>query len=90
MAGLLHPVEHHDRQQGADVERRRGAIETDIGGDARRFCQSVKRLRLRDLVNESAFAENTQKVGFIGAHGISQSICVLVVRVILIEEIGIA
>jgi len=35
MTGLLHPIEHHDRQQRADVKRRRGAVEADIGGDRR-------------------------------------------------------
>ena len=33
MAGLLHPVQHHDRQQRADMQRGRGAVEADIGGD---------------------------------------------------------
>ena len=33
VAGLLQPVQHHDRQQRADMQRGRGAVEADIGGD---------------------------------------------------------
>ena len=32
VAGLLQPVQQHDRQQRADMQRRRGAVETNIGG----------------------------------------------------------
>ena len=35
VAGLLHPIEHHDRQQRADMQRGGGAVEADIGGDWR-------------------------------------------------------
>ena len=54
VAGLLQPIEHHDRQQRADVKRRRGAIESDIGGDRARLARErIERLRLRDLVDET-------------------------------------
>ena len=33
VAGLLEPAQHHDREQVADVEARRRAVEADIGGD---------------------------------------------------------
>ena len=33
VAGLLQPVQHHDRQQRADMQRGGGAVEADIGGD---------------------------------------------------------
>ena len=66
--GLLHPVQHHDRHQVADVERRGGAIESDIAGDARRLRQGVECLGFRDLVDEAPRREHAQEFGFIGAH----------------------
>ena len=35
VAGLLQPVQAHDLHHGADMQRRRGAVETDIGRRAR-------------------------------------------------------
>src|SRR5262245_24086064 len=50
------------------MERGRGAIETDIAGDARRFRQGIERLRLRHLVNEPAGREHVEEIGLVGAH----------------------
>ena len=62
MAGLLQPVQEHDRQQRADMQRWRGAVETDIAGDRRLPRQRVERLGLRDLMDEAAVGENVEEV----------------------------
>ena len=40
VAGLLQPVQHHDLYERADMQRRRGAVEADIGGDLARRAPS--------------------------------------------------
>ena len=68
VAGLLQPVQQHDRQQRADMQRRRGAVEADIGGDGRRTRQRIQRLGLRHLMDEAALGKNVEKIGLVGAH----------------------
>ena len=68
VAGLLHPVEHHDRQQRADMQRGRRAVEPDIGRDRSRAGPRVERLRLGDLVDEAPIGQYLQEIGFVGAH----------------------
>ena len=58
VAGLLQPVQHHDRQQRADMQRGRGAVEADIGGDRLAARERVERLGLRDLMDEAAARED--------------------------------
>ena len=62
VAGLLHPVQHHDRHQRADMQRRRRAVETDIGSDRRRTGERVERLGLRDLMDVAPAGEDIQKL----------------------------
>jgi len=68
MSGLLQPVQQHDRQQGTDMQRRRGAVEADIAGNRRRTRQRVERLGLGDLMDESSRGEHIEKIGLVGAH----------------------
>ena len=68
VAGLLQPVEHHDRQQRADVQRRRGAVEADIGGDRRGARERVERLRLGDLMDKAPAGEDVEKIRLVRAH----------------------
>ena len=74
MAGLLQPVQHHDRQQRADMERRRGAVETDVGRDGRLPGERVQRLGLGDLMDEAPAGENVEEIGFVGAHRLSGAV----------------
>jgi hypothetical protein len=55
-------MQHHDRQERADVERRRGAIEADIGRDLLGLRQLVEHVGLRDLVDKAAAFEDVKKI----------------------------
>ena len=68
VAGLLQPVQHHDRQQRADMQRGRGAVEADIGGDRPSTRERIERVGLRHLVDEAAARENVKEIGLIAAH----------------------
>ena len=62
-AGLLQPAQHHDLQQRADVQRRRGAVEADIGDQ-----RSAQRLRVeagevRALMDVAALDQHAQEIG---------------------------
>src|SRR5262245_66251460 len=57
---LLHPVEHHDRQQRANVQRGGSAVEPNIRRDPAVARARVERLGLGDLVNESPARQNMQ------------------------------
>jgi hypothetical protein len=70
MPGLLQPSQHHDGQQIADMEARRGGIEADIGRDRTGRGLGVEAAGVRDLMNESAFRENLQETGLVGAHAL--------------------
>ena len=50
------------------MQRGRGAIESDIGGDRARLRARVQRLGLRDLMDEAALGQDVEKIGFIRAH----------------------
>ena len=68
MAGLLEPMQHHDRQQRADVQRGCRAVEADVGGDALRGRELVERIRFRDLMDEATGRENIKEFRLISAH----------------------
>jgi hypothetical protein len=70
MPGLLQPIQHHDRQQRADMQRRRGTVEADISGDRLFTRECVQRLRLGDLMNEAASGQDLKKLGFVRAHSL--------------------
>src|SRR3546814_13125630 len=65
----------------ADVQRVRGGIEADIGGDAPRQRARVERLEVRALVDESAVLKGPQEVGagrchrFTGSYWLEADAC---------------
>src|SRR5262249_45285595 len=68
MSGLLHPIQKHDRQQGADMQRWCRAVEPDIAGDDGRARQRIECLGLRDLMDESSRGEHVEEIGLVGVH----------------------
>ena len=68
MAGLLHPVQHHDLDQTARMQRRRGRIEADIGRHGFLGEEFIETSLVGDLVNEAAFVERAEKIGFEPGH----------------------
>ena len=62
-AGLLQPMQHHDLQQRADVQRRRGAIEADIGDQLAAQRLFVEAGEVRALVNVAALDQYAQEIG---------------------------
>jgi hypothetical protein len=61
-------MQHHDRQQMADMQRRRRAVETNISRDGRLPGERVQRLGLGDLMDEAPAGENVEEIGFVGAN----------------------
>ena len=64
VAGLLQPVQHHDLDQRADMQGRRGAVEADIGHDLARERLLVEAGEIRALVEIAALQKGAQEVGF--------------------------
>jgi len=62
VAALLQPIEHHDLNQAAHMKARRGAIETDIGGNPPPGADRVQAFRIGDLVDKTAFGKNAQEI----------------------------
>jgi hypothetical protein len=62
-------MQHHDRQERADVQRRGGTIESDIGRYLFAFREQVERFGLRDLVDKASGFENIEEIGLVGCHG---------------------
>ena len=62
-AGLLQPVQHHDRHERADMQRRRGAVEADVGDEIARARLVVEALKVRALVDIAALLHHAQEVG---------------------------
>ena len=52
--GLLQPAQHHDLDQAADMERRRGRVEADIAGHDLLLRERVQPLGVGDLVDIAA------------------------------------
>ena len=55
--GLLQPTEHHDLHHRTDMQRRRGRIETDIGGDDLLHRKRIKRRCVGHLMDIAARAQ---------------------------------
>src|SRR6266516_4177786 len=68
VAGLLQPVEAHDLHHGADVKRRRGAVETDIADKVATGRELVQRVRVRNLMNKAAAPQHIEKIRFKNSH----------------------
>src|SRR4029453_19320384 len=66
---LLQLAQHHDAEQVADMEARRGTIKADIAGDALASEQLVQARLVGRLMNEAAGLQLAQEIRFDGAHG---------------------
>ncbi len=64
MAGLLHPVQHHDLHEMADMERCRGRIVADVAGHDLGRELLVEPVGVGNLVDEAALGERIEKFGF--------------------------
>jgi hypothetical protein len=62
MAGLLHPVQHHDRHQIADMQAVGGGVVTHIGGNHGVRCKAVERIEIGALVQVSPLADDLQEI----------------------------
>ena len=63
VAGLLQPAQQHDRDQAADVQAGRSAVEADVGGDRPLAGQRVERFEVGALVQVAALDEGTHERG---------------------------
>ena len=68
MARLLEAPQHHDLDEAADVERRRGGIETDIAGDDLPGGKRIEPCGIGDLVDIAALVEHAHEFGRIVVH----------------------
>ena len=62
-ARLLQPVQHHDADQVADMQRRGGAIEADIGDERSRAGLFVEAGEIGALMDEPPLLHHAQEVG---------------------------
>jgi hypothetical protein len=72
VAGLLQAAQHHDLDQAADVQGRRGGVEADIGRDDPAGGRRVQFLRMGDLVDIAARLQGLEEFrleGCGGGHG---------------------
>jgi hypothetical protein len=68
----LQPAQEHDLDEGAGVERRRGAVKTDIGDEFAALRYFIEPREIGALMQEAAPGERAQKVGLrteITSHG---------------------
>ena len=65
---LLQPPQHHDLHEAADMERRRGGIETDIARHDLLGGERIEALGVGDLVDIAALVEHAQEIGGVVAH----------------------
>ena len=63
VARLLQPAQHHDLDQAADMEARRGRVEADVGGDDLPLRQRVERRGVGQLVDVAALVEQLEEGG---------------------------
>ncbi len=68
MTGLLPAAQAHDREQIADMETRRGAVEADIGRLRRVVQQCVELGGIRTLMDQVALIHFVQEVIVVGGH----------------------
>ena len=74
-ARALHPVQHHDLDKAADVQRGRGGVEADVARHNARRRRRIQLGRVGDLMDVAARLEGLQEVGLeiLVAHGGSVS-----------------
>ena len=62
VAGLLQPVEHHDLDQRADMQRRGRAVEADVAYGAAGRGERVQPGEVGALVDEAALVERRSEI----------------------------
>ena len=67
--GLLQLAQHHDPEQIADMEARRGAVEADIAGDRPGFGKRIEARFVGHLMQIAAGLDLVQEFGFAFGHG---------------------
>ena len=67
--GLLEAAQHHDGDEVADVQRRRGGVEADVAGDDPCGGGRVELGRVGDLMDIAAQLKGFQEVGLEGGLG---------------------
>jgi hypothetical protein len=65
VARLLQRAQHHDLDEGADMEAVCGAVKADIGGHDLLRGLLVEALEVGRLMNVSTFGENADQLGFV-------------------------
>ena len=67
-AGRLHPVQHHDGVEVADVQRRRRAVVADIGDHVALDGKRVQPREVGALVDEAALIQDIEEIGLVFCH----------------------
>jgi hypothetical protein len=62
-AGLLQPIEHHDRDQMTHMQGWGRTVVPDIGDELSLRGKRIEALGIRYLMHKAPFAENVEKVG---------------------------
>ena len=57
-AALLQPMQHHDGDEAAHVQRRRRAVVADVGGDRALGAERIEARLIGALVHETALGED--------------------------------
>ena len=65
-AGLLQPAQHHDLDKRADMQRRRGAVEADIGDEIAALGLLIDALEIGALMQKAALGQHGEKIGTSG------------------------
>ena len=63
MAGLLHPVQHHDLDEAAGMQARCRRIEADIGRHDLARIKLIQSSLVGDLVDEATLMKRAQEIG---------------------------
>ena len=61
VTGCLHPMQHHDLDQAAGMQARRGRIKADIGRHGFLIEQRIQSGIVRRLVDEATFVEGVKE-----------------------------
>jgi hypothetical protein len=61
-------MQHHDRDQVPNVQRRSGAVIADVTDDLLLRGERIKARHVRNLVDVAALGQNAQEIGLVVAH----------------------
>ena len=68
VAGALHPAQHHDADEVADVQAVGGAVEADVGGQPLPRRERVDRVEIGRLVDEAALCQLADELRTVPGH----------------------